>query len=257
MNDEARARATAGDRSAQQAFPKRFYKDVGIRRGEGGFDILLDGRTARTPGRNPLVLPTEPLADAVAFEWNAIETVIDPRAMPLTRLVNSAIDGVSRMQRDVLAEAARFAGSDLLAYRASEPADLVRAQRAAWDPLIEWARDDLRAPLIITEGVMHVAQPAPSLERIAEHLAALGGGGPGAPFRIAALHVMTTLTGSALLAAAVASSRLTVDEAWAAAHVDEDHQIAHWGEDEEATVRRAARWVEMRAASTLFELSAG
>ena len=255
MNDGEGRVPGAELRQSSPSFPKRFYKEVRIERRENGFEILLDGRPARTPGRNPLALPTEALADAVRSEWDAVETTIDPRTMPLTRLVNSAIDGVSRMQSEVLAEAARFAGSDLLAYRASEPEDLVRAQRGAWDPVVEWARDELRAPLMLSESIMHIQQPARSLDNIAGRFATLSGEGAAAPFRVAALHVLTTLTGSALLALAVASNRISAEQAWSAAHVDEDHEIAHWGEDEEASQRRLSRWAEMRAAADLFALS--
>ena len=247
-----RASAAAGQPGA--AFPKRFYKTAATAPEAGGFSLLLDGKPARTPARNPIVLPTEALAQAVADEWAAVETTIDPRDMPLTRLANSVIDGVSRTEAAVQEEILRYAGSDLLVYRAPDPAELVRIQRAAWDPVLAWARDAFDAPMNTGEGVIFVAQPPDLVAHLGRALDSAVGTGAAAPFRLGALHVMTTLTGSTLLGLAVAHGRLRADEAWSAAHVDEDYQIAQWGADEEAAQRRAHRWTEMRTAAQVFTL---
>lgn len=235
-------------------FPKRFYKAATTAPEAGGFALLLDGKPARTPARNPIVLPTEALAQAVADEWAAVETTIDPRDMPLTRLVNSVIDGVSRTEAAVREEILRYAGSDLLVYRAPDPADLVRIQRDAWDPVLAWARDAFGAAVNTGEGVMFVAQPADLVAHLGRALDGAVGTGVAAPFRLGALHVMTTLTGSTLLGLAVSHGQLQADEAWLAAHVDEDYQIAQWGADEEAAQRRALRWAEMRTAARVLTL---
>lgn len=236
------------------SFPKRFYKEATVATEAGGFALRLDGRPARTPSRSPLVLPSAALAAAIADEWAAVETVIDPRDMPLTRLANSVIDGVSRTMPEVRAEILRYAGSDLLAYRAPEPAALVADQRLAWDPVLGWARDRFGATVATGHGVMFVTQPAELEARVGAALDEALESGPAAPFRLGALHVATTLTGSALLALAVAFGRLGAEEAWTAAHVDEDFQIAQWGADAEAAERRAGRWVEMRAAAQVLDL---
>ncbi|MBE7220777.1 MAG: ATPase [Caulobacteraceae bacterium] len=234
------------------SFPKRFYKEATVAAEAGGFALRLDGRPARTPSRSPLVLPSAALAAAIADEWAAVETVIDPRDMPLTRLANSVIDGVSRTMPEVRGEILRYAGSDLLAYRAPDSAALVADQRAAWDPVIDWARERFAAEVATGAGVMFIAQP-PELEtRLGAALDEAVDTGAAAPFRLGALHVVTTLTGSTLLALAVALGRLDAEAAWAAAHVDEDFQIAQWGADAEAATRRAGRWAEMRAAAQVL-----
>ena len=230
--------------------PKRFYTLAGVEARPEGFALVLDGRGARTPGRRPLLLPTRSLAEAVAAEWEAQEGVVDPRRMPLTRLANSAIDGVTEGGEAVAAEVVRYAGSDLLCYRADYPEKLVARQAALWDPVLNWAREVLGARFILAEGVMHVAQPDAALDAVAARVQAYP-----EPFSLAALSVMTTLTGSVLLALAVAEGHLSPAEAWAAAHVDEDFQIAAWGEDEEASARREARWQDFAAAARLFALS--
>lgn len=222
--------------------PKRFYKDVTLREDPAGWAVLLDGRPIKTPGKRSLALPSEVLAEAVAAEWRAQDKVIDPGTMPMTRIANTAIESVSGQMQEVADDVVAFAGRDLICYRAAGPEALVVRQSAAWDPIIQWAAAELGARFILAEGVMPVEQPAAALERVAEAVKPLDA------FQLSGLHVATTLTGSALLALAVLRGRLTPQEAWAAAHIDEDYQIELWGPDEEAATRRAYRWDEMRAA---------
>src|SRR5262245_23138081 len=237
--------------SLRAPLPKRFYKEATVAPRTGGFAVLLDGRGVKTPAKRDLVLPNEALADAVAAEWAAQGTHIDPAKMPLTRIANSAIDAVVDRRAEVAADIAAFAASDLLCYRATSPAGLVAAQDKHWNPVLDWARDDLGANFVVGDGVVHVAQPKEAVATFEKALA------PFDPFRLAALHVMTTLTGSALLALACARGRISVDEAWRAAHVDEDWQIAHWGEDYEAAERRKRRRADFEAAARFIALLGG
>lgn len=241
----------AAQAAARAARPRRFYRTVSVEPRAAGHVVLLDGREVRTPARHALALPSPALAEAVAEEWRAQEAVIDAVRMPVTRLANSAIDGVASAMDDVRADISRFAEADLVCYRAAEPEGLVAAQCAHWDPVIDWARGRLGVRVVLAEGVMHVAQPPEARERIDAALAARG------PLELAAVHVMTTLTGSCLIALAVADGRLSAEAAWAAAHVDEDWQISQWGEDAEATARRASRWHDMEAAARVAALLRG
>lgn len=236
-------------RDAPKPLPKRFYKDVTVGDApDGGFNVLLDGRAVRTPARQPLILPTRALADAIAEEWAAQTENINPATMPLSKLAITAIDGVTGTQAEVAADIVRYAGSDLLCYRAEAPEALAVLQGTAWDPILRWVEEETGARFHLAEGVMPVTQSADALERFGTLVA------PFDAFGLTALHVMTTLTGSAFIALAVANRRLDADQAWLAAHVDEDWQIARWGIDEEATARRARRHREMMAASRFLQL---
>lgn len=229
---------------------RRFYKDVAIEDQSGeGPALLLDGKKVRTPGKATLTLPTRALAEAAAEEWRAQGERIDPLTMPLTRLANSAIDGVVGREQAVIDDIMSHAGADLLCYRAQGPRELTAAQEKHWDPVLAWAKTALGAPLFLAEGVKHVAQPEVSLERLKQAFAGRDA------FSLAALHVMTALAGSALLALAVAEGRLTPEQAWAAAHVDEDWQIGQWGEDAEAAQRRKNRWRDFAAAAKTLALA--
>jgi chaperone required for assembly of F1-ATPase len=230
---------------------RRIYKAVEVREGDGRHALMLDGRRARTPGRNPLSATSRALMLEVAAEWERQPETIDPAGMPLTRLLNSAIDGVAHTMDETRADLLRYAGSDLLYYRAEEPETLVESQAHAFDPILLWAAETLGARFNVTAGVMHVAQPQAALAAIGAAFDAYDN-----PAALAALSVMTTLTGSALLALAVARGFLSPEDAWRTAHIDEDFQAEHWGADAEAVARREARWREFEAAAIVAALTA-
>jgi chaperone required for assembly of F1-ATPase len=235
----------AARRGMRPNLPRRFYREVSVGEEEGGYRVLLDGRPVRTPARNLLALPTPALADGVAAEWRAQGEVVDPSTMPLTRLANVVLDGVARAPKPVADEVAKYLGSDLLFYRVAGPEGLVERQARHWDPVLAWAREKLGARFILSEGVMFVQQPS-------EALAAARAAVPSDPWRLGAVHSVTTLTGSALLALALLGGRLTADEAWAAAEVDEDWNVAQWGEDDLARERRADRRCAFDAAAAML-----
>lgn len=239
------------ERGNKPTLRRRFYKVAGtLEQGGGLHAVTLDGKVAKTPGRAPLAVPSLPLAEALAAEWAAQRDQIDPMTMQLTRIANTAIDGVAGRMAEVRAEIVAYAGSDLLSYRATDPQALIERQAAAWDPLLRWADGALGARLLTGNGIMPVLQPQGSLDAIADAVEHVS------PLQLAATHVIMTLTGSAVIALAVLNGRLTAAEAWTAAHLDEDWEIAQWGEDAEAAKRRAVRWTEMDAAARMLALLA-
>jgi chaperone required for assembly of F1-ATPase len=217
----------------------------------GDFAVLLDGRPVRTPARRSLTGPVREIAQALATEWDAQRETIDPAAMPLTRLANAIIDRVADAPESVRAEIERYLGSDLLLYRASEPETLAARQAAIWDPLLAWADASFGARFILVEGVMHVAQPAAAIAAAATAIPGAEGGSRHI-WRLGALNVVTTLTGSAILALALDAGRLSAEQAWAAAHVDEDWNMEFWGRDAVALERRAFHFAELQAAATVL-----
>ena len=222
---------------------RRFYGEAAIVAEEGGFALRLDGKRAMTPGRNPLKVPDLSLGEAIGAEWRAQGPEIDRASMPVTRLANSAIDGVAARMDEVRGDVLSYAKTDLLYYRAAEPEGLMALQHEAWDPILAWAERRFGVRFMLAEGITHVTQSATALSAIADEIAAFDD-----PFRLAGLHLATTLTGSALIALALSAGALGVDEAWAAAHVDEDWNISQWSEDAEAARRRARRFEDFRAA---------
>ncbi len=227
--------------------PKRFYTEVSVNEAEGAFAVLLDGRPVKTPAKNQLAAPTAELAELMRDEWASQVEVIDPRSMPVTRLVNTAIDGVAQDPQPVFEDILRFSAGDLLCYRAEGPDRLVERQRDQWDPVLDWAAQDLGARFVLIEGVMPKEQPREAVAAVAARLRQHD-----SPIALAALHTFTTLTGSALLAMAFAEGRLSAEEAWRLAHVDEDWTNEHWVSDAEAEHRRSLRLQELQAAAAVF-----
>jgi chaperone required for assembly of F1-ATPase len=235
-----------------KALPRRFYKEARAEAREGAFVLLLDERPARTPIGKPLAFPSLAAAEAIAAEWEAQAHWIDPASMPMTCIANSAIDGVAGNLAATVDEIAKYGGSDLVCYRAAGPRTLVDAQAAAWDPILAFARKKIGADFICTEDLRFVDQPHSAGAAATAALKRYGSAGAAAPFALASLHVMTTLTGSVLIALGVALGDLSPQAAWRAAHVDEDFEIAAWGEDAEARARRENKWREFAAAARLF-----
>jgi chaperone required for assembly of F1-ATPase len=240
----------AARQSARAPQRKRFYTAADVATGDAGFALVLDGRPVKTPGRRAVAAPVRAIAEAMAAEWNAQGELLDPLSMPMTRLANSVIDGVADRCDAVADDIADYFGSDLVFYRAGHPDGLVARQAQHWDPVLDWAREALGAHFMLAEGVMHIRQPDGAL---AAARAAL----PQAPWPLGALHVVTTITGSALLALALSRGVREADAVWAAAHVDEDWNFATWGEDAEALARRAAARRDFDAAARALALLAG
>ena len=245
----------AARRNMRPSLRARFFKNASASESSGGFAVLLDARAVRTPARKLLAAPSLPIAQAIAAEWNAQEKVVDPATMPLTRLANSIIDGVAPSPGPVADEVAKYLGADLLFYRASEPEGLVALQRRHWDPVLAWVGDALGARFAIAEGVMHVAQPAHAIAAARPKIS--GTDDPAGHWRLGALSVATTITGSALLALALAERQLSPDDVWTAAHVDEDWNMQFWGRDELALQRRDYRRREFDAAAAILAALSG
>jgi chaperone required for assembly of F1-ATPase len=238
----------AARRNMRPNLRQRFYDTAASRPEAGGYVVLLDGKVVRTPARQPLILPNQAVTDAVAAEWQDQQTVIDPGRMALTRLANSIIDRVTASASAVAAEVEKYLGSDLLFYRAEGPERLVARQQELWDPIVAWARTALGARFELVEGVIHVAQPHESIKAAAAAI-------PRDPWRLGSVHSLTTLTGSALIALALAHKAISPDTAWTAAHVDEDWNMELWGRDTLALERREQRLSEMRAAAMVLALT--
>lgn len=239
----------AARRNTRPNLHKRFYKEATVgAEGEGGFPVLLDGRPVRTPARRVLAAPTQALAQALADEWNAQAETIDPARMPLTRLANAVIDAVAERPQPVADEIVKYLGSDLVCYRAEGPEGLVARQSEIWDPVLAFARDALGARFVQVQGVIFSAQPPEATETARAHI-------PNDAWCLGAVSSITTLTGSALLALALAKGTLDADAAWEAAHLDEDWQMAQWGRDELAIARREFRRADFDAAATVLRLA--
>lgn len=212
---------------------KRFFKTATVGETAGGYTVLLDGKPMRTPAKAPLAVHSKKLAEAIAAEWQAQGETIKPAALPLTRLAGTAIDLVAQRREAVVGEIAKYAATDLVCYRADAPSELATRQHRAWQLHLDWAGTRY-APLTVTAGISPVTQAPESLAAYHRAVAAYD------DMTLTALHLATTTLGSLVLALAVIEARITAEEAFAAAELDQSFQIERWGEDAEAMARRAA-----------------
>jgi len=228
---------------------KRFWDEARPAAAVDGFEVRLDGRPVRTPAKVRLCLPTAPLAEAVAAEWAAQGEAIDPAAMPLTRMANTAIDRVAGACTETAEMIAAYGESDLICYRAEGPDALVARQAHAWDPLVRWARDSLAAPLAVGTGVMFIPQDAASLAALSARVHRLD------HWELAAFHDLVALPGSLVIGLAALDPGWDRADLWARSRVDETWQAEQWGEDAEAAAAAnrqrqafldAARFLDLR-----------
>lgn len=227
---------------------KRFYKSAAPARTEEGHQIQLDGRPVNTPAKARLVVPNASLAAALAEEWNAQAESVDPDSMPLTLLANTTIDRVAQERDAVRSGLLAYAETDLLCYRAEQPAALVERQNAVWQPLLDWAALEFDAPLSVTQGVLPARQPQASLDALAGAVATCD------DFHLAALSHAAALQGSIVLALALWKARITAAEAFDAAHLDDLYQQEVWGADTEATARLDRLRAELAATERFLRL---
>jgi len=229
---------------------KRFYKSVEAESVNDGFVIKLDGRQVKTPNRAELILPCRSLARHIANEWTAQEEVIDLLSMPLTRIANSALDHVGPNHTTISQEIVRYAASDLICYREERDEELQVRQAQIWDPYLAWIAEKYGLVLSTARGIQYVSQDPQALDRLGSIVGSFD------PFRLACLHMATTLTGSAVIALALEARFVDVDTAWTAALVDEAWQQEKWGVDEEAETRSKMRLAELRDANRFLDLLA-
>jgi chaperone required for assembly of F1-ATPase len=225
---------------------RRFYTNPAMAETAAGFVITLDDKPIRTPSARQVIVPAREIAEVVVAEWEAQKEFVDPLTMPMTRFANSVVEAVVDRIDAVREDIAKYFESDLLFYRAGHPEALVAREAAHWDPILFWAADALGAHFILAQGIVPIRQPESAIAAARATL-------PDDPWSIAALHVITTLTGSALLALALLRGVADADQVWAAAHVDEDWNCEKWGVDDEVAARRAARLVDFKAATRILQ----
>ncbi|MEP2784789.1 MAG: ATP12 family protein [Pseudoruegeria sp.] len=214
---------------------KKFWTETRVETTDGGFEVLLDGRKLRTPGKTPLVVPSKDLAQAIAAEWDAQEEKIDPATMPFTRSANSAIDKVATQFNEVAALLAAYGDTDLLCYRAENPQELTQRQSEGWDPLLEWISDAFGVRLRTGQGVMYFEQNDEALSVLRAKVYEF------TPFELTAFHDLVGLSGSLVLGLAATNNAISPEQLWDLSRIDETWQEEQWGKDEEASALVATK----------------
>jgi len=226
---------------------KRFWKKATVVEVSGGYGIELDGQRVQTPSKLPLIVVFRVIADAIASEWMAQVNLVNPSAMPATRMANSVIDKVILNQNAIIEMLTEYSGSDLLCYRATSPQSLIDAQGIVWDPLLDWSAKTNLAPMNVASGIMHVEQPVTSIDVYRSKLKEMN------PYQLAGVHDLITISGSVIISMALISNHFSIDEAWTAASVDEIWQEKQWGSDMEAKEVRTKKRLDFEFAFNFWK----
>lgn len=227
---------------------KRFYKSVGVEEVESGFAVTLDKRHLKSPAKRPLVLPSQPLAKAIAQEWDAQEKTIKPTTMPLMALASTAVDRIGEMREGVVTQIVKYAETDLVCYWTDEPEELGKRHAAIWQPYVEWAQKDMGVELNIQRGILYVEQPPQSLQNIKKIVEELS------DWELSALSIATHVTGSIIIGLALVRGHINSDKAFEDSQVDETYQIELWGEDWEAKDKRDGIKADLLSVTKWLEL---
>lgn len=225
---------------------KRFYKAASVAPQEAGFAVLLDDRVLKTPGKLPLIMPREDMAQRVAAEWVAQEEFILPQTMPCTRLMNVAVERTPVSREDVIKTIVSFAETDQLCYRENELMTLARLQAESWDPILEWAAKQ-GVSLSPTDSLQVKPQNPESLEALKAYAAGID------DVVLTLMAHFTSVYSSAILSLAVIEKHISASEGFILSRVSEDWQIVQWGEDEEAAAITQALADEVAALGHLIQ----
>jgi chaperone required for assembly of F1-ATPase len=228
----------------------RFYTTAATAPRDEGFAIVLDERGIKTPRGAPLIVPTEPFAEAVADEWRSQVEEIDPRSMPLTGLANAAIDLFASDRATHVQQLGAYAETDALVYRGDDRG-LVERQAAEWNPLLDWAEGRWAIQFTLATGVIHIAQPLETVQRLKDQVAQLDA------WMLAALSPLTTLGGSLVVALGVVEGAIDPATGWAAVTLEERFEEERWGVDADAVAARQEREAEWLAAARFGSLLRG
>lgn len=220
---------------------KRFYEKVEVGIEGEGYQIHLDGRPVRSPAKRPLVLPNEPLAQAVAQEWRGQDETIEQATMVLTRLASTALDRMPELRAAAIDEVAGYALTDLVCYQAADPPTLAERQRQHWQPWLAWLEERYGVALVVTTAVLPVTQPEEGVERLRTVIEQLD------DWRLVGLHAATTTLGSVVLGLALLEGEIDAEQAFAASLLDELYEIERWGVEREAQRRHEALRHDLKA----------
>mgnify|MGYP000885775937 CR=1 FL=1 len=228
---------------------QKFYERAHLEETDGGFTILLDGRTLKTPAGSSLSIPSEPLARQITEEWSAQEDTINPSTMPMTSLCCTMFDRIVPRKVEITHQLLRYVETDLLCYRAQEPADLAHRQHEAWQPLIDWVAETYSAHLVVTEGVLPIPQPQEAIKSLSATVDSLH------DWELTALSCVAPIAGSLIVGLALVLGRITASDAISVIQLDEDYQNETWGTVEEAKQQQKGIQQEIESAAAFVQLA--
>ncbi len=214
---------------------RRFWNKVSFIEDEEGYKIYLDKNLLKLPQKNILVVSQKKLAQKIAEEWsNAGDKKGDYfsfETLSLTRIVSTLLEKIKPNRQYYIDALMPYINGELLCYRAEKPKQLVEQQNLKWQPIFQWAEQFLTVQFKVTQGIMPIVQDSSTLDRIQLYLNNLS------DEELTFFAVIMPLLGSMILSIALKEKKISVDDAFAFAYLDEEIQTKIWGYDSEQEQR--------------------
>uniref|UniRef100_A0A0B7A3M4 ATP synthase mitochondrial F1 complex assembly factor 2 n=1 Tax=Arion vulgaris TaxID=1028688 RepID=A0A0B7A3M4_9EUPU len=203
---------------------KKFYKYATIATSDGWYEINLDKKKLRTPHGNIFRVPSEPLALAVATEWNAQDKLVNRHNMHLTSLCNTAMENPLHKTRDQLIDTIiHFLETDTICYRLTEPPELAKLEHEKWDPVLEWASKRYGLEINSTDSISPPDVSKQSKEIIRRHLMSYS------DWALFGYHYAVDTIKSLLIIMALVDKHIGVETAVDLARLEQQFQTNQWG----------------------------
>lgn len=202
----------------------RFYKYVGVEPAMGqaaGWQVTLNDRALKTPARQPLVVPSYPLALAIAAEWEWQDNRIRPFTMPLMSLAATAIDQPKSRQK-VTDTMLQYLDTDAICCR-EEPGKLANLQAKMYNPVLTWANQHFDVRFVVSNSIFGASQHSDTHQAVRRFLEGLD------HWHLATMESLASSCRSVTLALAIMHGQLDVQAAITAARLEETYQMDEWG----------------------------
>lgn len=215
----------------------RFYREVTVEPTIGGWQVMLDKRGVKTVAGAPQIVPTCPLAEALAAEWVRQGEKIDPADLPMRDMADYALDMAAPGKPALARHLVAYGDTDTLCYRAGPDEPLHARQLEAWEPLVQDFEQCCGVRMVRVSGIVHCPQDQSALATLEARMLREN------PFVLTGIEVMTKLAASLVtgLLALDADDETRALTLWQAACLEEEWQADLWGRDDEAEERRARR----------------
>lgn len=232
----------------KEKLARRFYETVELFE-DGTFQVHLDHRPLKTPGGRTLIARSPALARELVAEWAAQEEFIDPEVMPLTGLANATIDRIAPRRTKVIEQLLPFFDTDTLRYATNESEEFAERSDQHWAPLRSWFHDTYGLAVPVITGFDAPSVGRESLAVIAERLAGID------DYVLTGFHKVVNDAGSIILGLALLDGQIDGEAVYELCHLEALYQAQKWGQDSEASARRARIKRDILAAECFIRLS--
>ncbi|XP_053605946.1 ATP synthase mitochondrial F1 complex assembly factor 2 [Plodia interpunctella] len=203
---------------------KRFYRNTSIIQNEQNWEVTLDQRRLKTPNGKVLLVSSEPLARAIAAEWDSQKEYIAQPVMHLTALCNTALDNPGKLtSHDITSYLLNYLPTDTLLFHSDEEDELRVLQEQKWGAILDWFQERFNVKQEVSRGLSLPPVSTETRGILARHFLS---------YKFPALNAIcfgAEALKSPILMLACIERRLDPKDAVLLARLEEEYQLIHWG----------------------------